>query len=100
MKMQNLFSIEKAFEKKDDIKRCLYSYKKDGKDNDVEFYDYFDQLEKHGFEWKDGFISYEVKLSSDKKNIIKTFKHNYDRKILADEMSRVLMHYRGNQKDK
>ena len=36
----------------------------------VEFYDYFDCLEKFGFKWEDAAIEFKcsVKLSSDKKN--------------------------------
>ena len=39
----------------------------------VEFYDYFDRLEKFGFKWEDAAIEfkYSVKLSSDKKKINK-----------------------------
>lgn len=55
-------------------------------------------LKKHGFQWKDVFISYKVKLSSKAKNIIKTFKHNYNRKVLIDELSRILMYQRGEEK--
>ena len=39
----------------------------------VEFYDYFDRLEKFGFKWDNAAIQfkYSVKLSSDKKKLTK-----------------------------
>ena len=43
-------------------------------------------------------MSCEVKLSSDKNNIIKTFKFNYDRKILTNELPRILKFDKGTQK--
>ena len=49
-------------EKKDDVKRHTFSYKSGGKNKSIEFYNYFEHLKKHVFQWKDGFISYEVKL--------------------------------------
>ena len=43
-------------------------------------------------------MSCEVKLSSDEKNIIKAFKFNYDRKILTNELLRILKFDKGTQK--
>ena len=37
-------------------------------------------------------ISYEIKISSDGKNLIKAFKHPYDKKTLADETSTALVY--------
>ena len=71
MEMDDLFSTEKCFEKKDDVKSHVFSYKSEGKNKTIEFHDYCNHLEKHGFQWKDSIVSYEVKLLSDKKNSIK-----------------------------
>ena len=54
----------------------------------IEFYDYFDHLKKHGFKWENSLISYEVKLSSARKNLIKKFQHPYDPNEIADELSK------------
>ena len=43
-------------------------------------------------------MSCEVKLSSDEKNIIKTFKFNYDREILTNELPTILKFDKGTQK--
>ena len=43
-------------------------------------------------------MSCEVKLSSDEKNIIKTFKFNYNREILTNELPRILKFDKGTQK--
>ena len=66
MEMKNLFFPAVEFEKQGDVK-------KQGKHEEktVEFYDYYDHLKKHGFKWKDSLISYEIKISSDGKNLIK-----------------------------
>ena len=55
-------------------------------------------FKKHGFQWEDGFTSYEVALSSDEKLLIKKFKHNYDRKVLSDELLRIIRYHRELQR--
>ena len=56
----------------------------------VEFYDYFNYLK-----FKNVFMSYKVKLSSHKKNILKTFKHNYGNKILTNGLSWIVNYDKG-----
>ena len=40
-------------------------------------------------------MSYKVKLSSHKKNILKTFKHNYGNKILTNGLSWIVNYDKG-----
>lgn len=57
----------------------------------VEFYDYFDRLEKFGFKWEDAAIEfkYSVKLSSDKKKLTKKLSMGkFARKKLVLDKSR------------
>ena len=93
MEMENLFFTAVEFEKQGDVKKQTFTYKDEKhKEKTIEFYDYYDHLKKHRFKWKDGLICYEIKISSDGKNFIKTFKHPYDKKILADETPMILVY--------
>ena len=88
-----LFFTAVDFEKENDVKKQRFTYKDEKhKEKTVEFYDYYDHLKKHGFKWKDSLTSYKIKISSDGKNLIKRFKHTYDKKTLADETSMILVY--------
>ena len=78
----------------------MFTYK-DEKDEEktVEFYHYYDHLKKHGFKWKDSVISYETNFFSDGKHLIKTFKHPYGNKTLADETSMILVYKSTKEED-
>ena len=72
--------------KQDNVNKQTFTYKDEKhEENTVQFCDYYDHLKRRGFKWKDSLISYEIKISSGGKNLIKTFKHPYDKKSLADE---------------
>ena len=63
----------------------MFTYKDEKhEEKTVEFYHYYEclvfiitTLKKHGLKLKDSLISYEIKNSSDGKNLIKAFKHPY-----------------------
>ena len=59
------------FIKKNDVKRKTYRYlDKNDQQQTIEFYDYFDDLKKHGFKWESQLLSYEVTLTTDDKTLV------------------------------
>ena len=99
MEMENLFLTAVEFEKKGDVKKQTFTYKDEKHDEKiVKFYDYYDHLKKQGFKCNDSLIPYEIKISSDGKNLIKTFKHSYDKKTFTDETSMILV-YRSTKEE-